>query len=212
MNVILFGPPGVGKGTQGGRLAEAFGLQPVATGDLLRSEVKAGSELGLKAKSFMDAGGLVPDAVVVGMIESRLGGDGAGLLLDGFPRNVAQAEALASMLSSHGQRLDRVIFMDADHEQLVQRLSGRRICRDCGRSYHVHFSPSKVDGVCDHCGGELYQRDDDCEQVIENRLAVYQAQTEPLIAYYRGQPAFRRVDGGASLDAVYDALRQAMEH
>ncbi len=210
MNVILFGPPGVGKGTQGGRLAEAFGLQQVATGDLLRSEVKAGSALGREAKSYMDAGGLVPDAVVVGMIESRLGA-GSGLLLDGFPRNVAQAEALASMLASHNERLDRVIFMDADHDQLVQRLSGRRICRDCGRGYHVAFQPPKVEGVCDQCGGALYQRDDDSEQVITRRLAVYEQQTAPLIAYYQEQPAFRRVDGGASLEAVYDALCRAME-
>jgi len=210
MNVVLFGPPGVGKGTQGVRLAEEFSLLQVATGDLLRSEVKAGTELGCKAKSYMDAGGLVPDAVVVGMIESRLVQDGSGLLLDGFPRNVVQAEALAAMLASHDQQLDRIIFMDADDEQLKQRLCGRRICRDCSRSFHVVFTPPEIENVCDHCGGTLYQRDDDRAQVIENRLSVYQSQTEPMIAFYRNQVGFHRIDGSASLEDVYKALQQAM--
>jgi len=210
MNVVLFGPPGVGKGTQGIRLAEAFSLMQVATGDLLRSEVKAGSALGIKAKTFMDAGGLVPDEVVVGMIESRLVQGHSGLLLDGFPRNVVQAEALASMLASHDQQLDRIIFTDADDEQLKQRLCGRRICRDCGRGFHVVFTPSEVENVCDHCSGALYQRDDDRAQVIEKRLSVYQSQTEPLIAFYQNQRGFCRIDGGASLEAVYSALQQAM--
>jgi len=211
MNVVLFGPPGVGKGTQGVQLTEEYGLQQVATGDLLRSEVKAGSALGLKAKTFMDSGGLVPDEVVVGMIESRLVKGSSGLLLDGFPRNVAQAEALATMLASHDQQLDRVIFMDANHEQLIQRLCGRRICRDCGRSFHVAFSPTEVEDVCDNCGGSLYQRDDDRKEVIENRLEVYQTQTEPLIAFYQDKPGFHRIDGSDSLETVYGALKQAMD-
>ncbi len=211
MNVVLFGPPGVGKGTQGVRLAQDYGLTQVATGDLLRSEVKAGSALGLKAKSYMDAGGLVPDDVVIGMIESRLVGSGGGLLLDGFPRNVAQAEALDAMLEKHGAQLDRVIFMDADQAQLLARLCGRRICRDCGRSFHIHFSAPEQEGVCDGCGGKLYQRDDDQEDVIEKRLDVYRAQTEPLIAFYRERAGFRSVDGGGALDTVYAALQQAMD-
>jgi len=211
MNVVLFGPPGVGKGTQGVRLAADYDLLQVATGDLLRSEVKAGSVLGIKAKSFMDAGGLVPDDVVVGMIELRLVKENSGILLDGFPRNVVQAEALTTMLASHDQQLDRIVFMDASHDQLIQRLCGRRICRDCGRSFHVAFNPTEVDSVCDNCGGDLYQRDDDRKEVIENRLQVYRAQTEPLIAFYQDQPGFHRVDGSGALDAVYSALQQAMD-
>ncbi|MDX8410124.1 MAG: adenylate kinase [Mariprofundales bacterium] len=211
MNVVLFGPPGVGKGTQGVRLAQDYRLTQLATGDLLRSEVKAGSDLGLKAKGYMDAGGLVPDEVVVGMIESRLVANQGGILLDGFPRNVVQAEALARMLASHNQQLDRVIFMDADQEALVERLCGRQICRGCGRGFHLQYSPPKVEGLCDHCGGDLYQRDDDKVEVISQRLAVYEAQTAPLVSYYEDQLSFHRVDGGGALDLVYQGLAKAME-
>ncbi len=211
MNVVLFGPPGVGKGTQGLRLAQDYQLIQLATGDLLRSEVKAGSDLGLKAKGYMDSGGLVPDEVVVGMIESRLVANQGGVLLDGFPRNVAQAEALDHMLASHSQQLDRVIFMDADRNVLIERLCGRQICRGCGRGFHLKYSPAKVDGHCDHCGGDLYQRDDDREEVITQRLAVYEAQTAPLVSYYQDQSGFCRIDGGGALDSVYQSLAKAME-
>ncbi|RMH51718.1 MAG: adenylate kinase [Zetaproteobacteria bacterium] len=210
MNVVLFGPPGVGKGTQGVHLARAFGLTQLATGDLLRSEVEAGSALGREAKSYMEAGRLVPDGVVVGMIESRMT-QGSGLLLDGFPRNVAQAEALDAMLADHGARLDRIIFMDADRSELVRRLAGRRICRDCGRSFHVHFRPPAVEGVCDDCGGALFQREDDRPEVIGKRLDVYHEQTAPLIAFYRGRAGFRAVDGGGTLEEVRARLHAAME-
>lgn len=212
MHLILFGPPGVGKGTQGARLAEELGIPQVATGDILRAEVAAASELGQKAKTFMDAGKLVPDEVVVGMIESRITADDAadGFLLDGFPRNVAQAQALDSMLASHDMAVDRVVFMDAAEEQLIERLCGRLICRGCGFGFHRHYSPPRTEGLCDKCGGELYQRDDDREDVIAERLAVYREQTQPLLSYYRKSPAFRQVQAGDEIDKVYADLKRAV--
>ncbi|MDQ6951239.1 MAG: adenylate kinase [Mariprofundales bacterium] len=210
MNVVLFGPPGVGKGTQGVRLTKDYQLTLLATGDLLRSEVKSGTSLGMKAKAFMDAGGLVPDDVVVGMIESRLVDQG-GLLLDGFPRNTAQAEALDRMLASHGQQLDRVVFLCAEQDVLVERLCGRRVCRGCGRGFHLQYDSPKVSDVCDHCGGELYQRDDDHAEVISQRLAVYEEQTAPLASYYEGRTGFYRIDGSASLEQVHAELVRALE-
>ncbi|HXH64437.1 MAG TPA: nucleoside monophosphate kinase, partial [Mariprofundaceae bacterium] len=159
MNLVLFGPPGVGKGTQGMRLAQEEGLAHLATGDILRAAVRDGTEYGKRAKAFMDGGKLVPDEIVVGMIEERITGNGdAGFLLDGFPRNVAQARALEAMLDGHGMHLDRVVFMHAPEDALIERLSGRLICRACGFSFHRQYSPPRVAGRCDRCGGELYQR------------------------------------------------------
>jgi len=211
MNIVLFGPPGVGKGTQGERLAGEFGLLALATGDLLRAAVREGTELGRQARTYMDAGRLVPDDVVVGMIEERIADAGSGFLLDGFPRNVAQAEALAAMLQRHGMAIDRVIFMDAPEPLLLERLCGRLTCRACGFGFHRHYSPPREAGRCDRCGGELYQRDDDREDVIAERLAVYREQTEPLLEYYRHQPAFRQIDASGDVTAVYADLKKAVE-
>ncbi len=212
MNVILFGPPGVGKGTQGIRLSEAYGLLVIAMGDLLRSEVKSSSELGLKAKAFMDAGELVPDAVVIGMIESRISANDAvkGFVLDGFPRNVAQAEALSKMLAEHGIVIDRVVFMEAEETVLINRLSGRLICSACGFGFHRHYSPPEKEGCCDRCGSSLYQRDDDREEVIGSRLKVYGTQTAPLLDYYANSDLFRSVDAEGNLDDIYSRLVQAL--
>jgi len=212
MNIILFGPPGVGKGTQGNRLAEDRGMLAIATGDLLRSEVKSGTELGLAAKRFMDAGDLVPDAVVIGMIEAQVVAQGAqsGFILDGFPRNVAQAEALASMLTAHDFAIDRVVFMQADEAVLIQRLCGRLTCSSCGFGFHRHYSPPEKDGCCDKCGGELYQREDDREDVITSRLAVYSKQTAPLLDYYSGSDLFRSVNAEGDLDDIYARLQQTL--
>lgn len=211
MNLVLFGPPGVGKGTQGMRLAEEFGLAHLATGDILRAAVRDGTGYGIQAKAFMDEGKLVPDDIVVGMIEERIEGAGTGFLLDGFPRNVAQAKALQSMLARHGMHIDRVVFMHAPEDALIERLSGRLICRACGFSFHRQYSPPRVAGRCDRCGGELYQRDDDREDVIAERLKVYRAQTEPLLAYYQGSSGFRQVDAAGEMPVVYAALKQAVE-
>jgi adenylate kinase len=212
MYIVLFGPPGVGKGTQGVRLTKELGIAQFATGDLLRSAVREGTALGRKAKQYMDAGELVPDDVVIGMIEARIGGEDAanGFLLDGFPRNVAQAEALDAMLARNGIEIDRVVFMDASREQLLERLSGRLTCRACGFGFHRHYSPPRHEGVCDRCGGELYQRDDDREEVIAQRLDVYSKQTAPLLEYYAGRPGFRRVDAGGDVEQVYLLLKEAV--
>jgi len=207
MNLVLFGPPGVGKGTQGARLAQETGIAHLAMGDILRAAVREGTDAGRKAREYMDSGRLVPDDVVIEMIEDRILSDGRqGFLLDGFPRNVAQAEALEAMLARHGLSLDRVVFMDAPEHGLIDRLSGRLVCRACGLSFHRHYSPPREAGRCDACGGELYQREDDREEVIANRLAVYREQTEPLLQFYAGKPGFVRLDASGDMDEVYASL------
>lgn len=209
MNLILFGPPGVGKGTQGERIATEQGMTHLAMGDILRAAVREETDAGLKAKSFMDAGKLVPDAVVVAMIEDKIvAGNGASFLLDGFPRNVAQAEALAAMLAKHSLKIDRTIFMDAPEENLLKRLCGRLICRACGFGFHRQYSPPLKTGFCDRCNGDLYQREDDREDVIVNRLHVYQEQTKPLLDYYQHQEGFFKLDAGGEMDVVYAALKK----
>jgi len=213
MNIILFGPPGVGKGTQGVRLSEKFSIVHLAMGDLLRAAVKAKTELGIKAKSFMDAGKLVPDSVVIGMIEDRIiGSDAArGFLLDGFPRNVAQATALNLMLEQHGLSIEQVVFMEAEESCLIERLCGRLICKGCGFGFHRHYSPPKNDGLCDRCGSELYQREDDREDVIEQRLQVYLKETQPLLEFYSNSDVFSKVDAMQSMDDVFHALEMTVQ-
>ncbi|MDX9708860.1 MAG: adenylate kinase [Trichloromonas sp.] len=204
MKLILLGPPGAGKGTQAKMLMDRYGIPQISTGDILRGAVKAGTPMGLKAKSYMDAGGLVPDEVVVGIVRERLQERDcqAGFILDGFPRTVPQADALAEALAALGRPLDAVISLSVDVEALVERLTGRRTCRDCGQGYHVTFAAPKTAGVCDACGGELLQRDDDREETIRRRLDVYGDQTSPLIDYYRNAGLLTEVDGMLSMDAV----------
>jgi len=211
MNLILFGPPGVGKGTQGEKLSSEFSMAHLAMGDLLRAAVRDKTEAGIKARQFMDAGKLVPDAVVVVMIEDRIVNDqDQGFLLDGFPRNVAQAQALDAMLDKHALHLDRIVFMDAPEENLLKRLCGRLICRACGFGFHRQYSPPLKSGRCDRCGGELYQRDDDHEDVIAHRLDVYREQTAPLLDFYQHRHGFIKLDAGGEMDAVYTALKEAV--
>jgi len=213
MDLILLGPPGAGKGTQAKMLTEHFGIPQVATGDILRGAVQAGSALGLKAKGFMDAGLLVPDEVVIGIVRERLLQEDcrAGFILDGFPRTVAQADALQSNLAELGRRLDRVVSLTVDADALVERLTGRRTCRSCGRGFHLTFDPPMVAGRCDACGGELYQRDDDREETIRKRLTVYAQQTAPLIDYYRGAKLLVELDGMQAIPVVQEQVLSALQ-
>ena len=187
MRLILVGPPGAGKGTQAVHLAEHYKIPHISTGDIFRANIKGGTELGKLAQSYMDAGNLVPDSVTNSMIEDRLGQSdvGNGFLLDGYPRNVGQAEFLDGVLNAKGAPLDSVLELSIANDEIIKRLSGRRICRGCGASFHIHFEKPSKDGLCDKCGGELYQRQDDNEATIANRLNVYTEQTEPIIEYYK---------------------------
>jgi len=212
MNIILFGPPGVGKGTQGSRLAAELSIPVFSTGDMLRAAVRNQTALGLSAKAYMDRGELVPNEVVIGLIEERLGTEEThnGFLLDGFPRNVAQAVSLNAMLAKHGATIDAVLFMDAPEADLIERLSGRLMCRGCGFGFHRQYSPPREAGKCDKCGADLYQRDDDRESVIADRLKVYHEQTRPLAEFYSSQACYREVDAAQSVDEVYGDLKMAV--
>ena len=187
MRLILVGPPGAGKGTQAINLAAHYGIPHISTGDIFRVNIKGETQLGKLAKSYMDAGNLVPDSVTNEMLKNRLADSDTadGFLLDGYPRNVGQAEFLADVLKEKSLSLDSVLELSIPNEEIIKRLSGRRTCRNCGASSHEIFDKPKVDGVCDNCGGELYQRDDDKEEVVINRLKVYNEQTEPIIEFYR---------------------------
>lgn len=212
MKLILLGPPGAGKGTQAKMLADRFDIPQISTGDILRAAVKEGTPMGIKAKAYMDAGGLVPDEVVVGIVRERLQKSdcAVGFILDGFPRTVAQADALKETLHQLGKDLDAVVSLEVDVEALVERLTGRRTCRECGRGYHVKFDPPKVAGICDACGGELFQRDDDREETIRKRLDVYRTQTAPLAAYYRADSLLTSVDGMREIDSVQQQILSAL--
>jgi len=204
MNLILLGPPGVGKGTQAKLLIDRFGIPQISTGDILRAAVKELTPMGVKAKGFMDSGALVPDTVVIGIVEERLAQDDCtkGFILDGFPRTVAQADALKQVLSGLGRSIDHVVSLSVDQAELLKRLTGRRACSKCGAVYHIEFAPSRVGGVCDACSGELFQREDDKEATIMHRLAVYEEQTAPLIAYYAGSGLLCSVDGLGTVDGI----------
>jgi adenylate kinase len=203
-NLILLGPPGVGKGTQAKLLIEKFGIPQISTGDILRAAVKELTPMGIKAKGFMDSGALVPDSVVIGIVEERLAQQDClqGFILDGFPRTVPQADALAQVLSGMGRAIDHVISLSVDKGELLKRLTGRRACTKCGAGYHVEYAPSQVEGVCDACGAELFQREDDKEETILRRLAVYEEQTAPLIAYYEAAGLLRSVNGLGTVEGI----------
>jgi adenylate kinase len=198
LNLVLLGAPGSGKGTQAERIIKRHELPHISTGDILRDAVAKGTDLGATAKRYMDAGDLVPDDVIIGIMRARLGERDArsGFLLDGFPRTIEQAQALDGMLADAGRALTHVLLLDVPEEELVQRLSGRRMCRGCGANYNVIFSPPREAGVCDTCGGELYQRSDDNEETVRNRLTVYRRQTEPLVGYYEEHALVRLFHGG----------------
>ena len=212
LNLILLGPPGAGKGTQAERLVEDFDLPYYATGDILRAAVKEGTELGAKAKEFMDRGDLVPDEVICGVIVERIDSSEAldGFLLDGFPRTLPQAEALEQALEPLGRRLTAVLSIDVDDEEVVRRLSGRRVCEKNGHPYHVDFDPPKNPGFCDQDGSPLIQRDDDREETIKHRLDVFHDQTEPLVEHYEGKGLLRRFDGSRSPDEVHAHIRATL--
>ncbi len=212
MKLILLGPPGAGKGTQAKLLAERFSIPQISTGDILRAAVREGTPLGIKAKEYMDGGALVPDEVVVGIVRERLRDADCenGFILDGFPRTVPQADELQKSLKELGRELDAVISLEVDTEALVERLTGRRTCRSCTRGYHVTFDPPQADGVC-ACGGELYQRDDDQEATIRNRLQVYSEQTSPLIDYYSEHGLLFMVDGMAEIDTVQSEILNILQ-
>jgi adenylate kinase len=211
-NLILLGPPGAGKGTQASRIVAEYGIPHISTGDILRAAVKNRTPMGLEAKRNMDAGELVPDAVVIGIVQDRLQepDTAGGFLMDGFPRTIAQAEALDAALDGLDRAVTKTVVLLVDEEDLVRRLTGRRICRVCQTPYHVLFNPPKREGVCDKCGGELYQRDDDSEATVRNRLEVYRNQTEPLIEYYDGVGVVARIDGAQDPDSVYEDIRTAL--
>jgi adenylate kinase len=209
LNLILFGPPGAGKGTQADRLRIDFRLPFISTGDMLRANVKDETDLGLKAKEYMDKGDLVPDQLIVAMARDRLSEPDAqdGFILDGFPRTIEQAKALDRQLEELKRRVTAAILIDTPDEEVIRRLSGRRVCVKAGHNYHVEFDPPKREGVCDQDGSRLIQRDDDKPDVIKNRLEVYHDQTEPLIDYYDQQGLMRRIDGTRSPDEVHDHIR-----
>ncbi|MFQ5736812.1 MAG: adenylate kinase [Thermodesulfobacteriota bacterium] len=213
MNLILLGAPGAGKGTQGKNLSERFSIPQISTGDILRANVRTRTPLGLKAREYMDKGTLVPDDVVVGMVSERIRDADCekGFILDGFPRNLSQAEVLRDMLSGLGEKIDHVIGIVVDRKELVRRLSGRRVCRKCGASYHVIFNPPVNIGMCDACGSEIYQRDDDKEETIEARLKVYEQETYPLIEYYSGKGLYIPVDGIGTVDNITKNIVDAIE-
>jgi len=208
MKIIMLGAPGAGKGTQAKKIAEKYGIPHISTGDIFRANIKQGTELGKKAKEYMDAGGLVPDELVVDLVIDRVGQDDAknGYVLDGFPRTIPQAEALDKALSDIGEKMDYAINVEVPDDNIINRMSGRRACVDCGGTYHIQFNPTKVEGICDACGGKLILRDDDKPETVKNRLEVYHKQTQPLIDYYSKQGIMKEVDGTMNMDDVFKAI------
>lgn len=212
MKIIMLGAPGAGKGTQAKKIAEQYGIPHISTGDIFRANIKNNTELGKKAKTYMDQGLLVPDELVVDLVVDRLAKEDAkkGYVLDGFPRTIPQAEALDNALKERNEAVDYAIDVEVPDVVIVERMSGRRSCSQCGASYHVVFNPPKTEGVCDACGGTLVLRDDDKKETVEKRLSVYHEQTKPLIDYYAGQNILKEVDGTMSMDEVFDAITKIL--
>ena len=212
MNLVLMGLPGAGKGTQAERIVEEYHIPHISTGDMFRAAMKDETPLGLEAKSYMDKGELVPDEVTIGIVRDRLAKDDCqkGFLLDGFPRTVAQAEALEALLAEMDRQLDYVINIEVDKSILMERLTGRRICKACGATYHLVFNPPANEGVCDRCGGELYQRADDNEATVQSRLDVNIQQSQPLITFYEGKGYLRNLDGQQPIDKVFADIEELL--
>ena len=212
MKLLIMGPPGAGKGTQAEKIVKEFAIVHISTGDMFRAALKNQTPLGLKAKEYMDKGELVPDEVVIAMVEERISAPDCakGFLLDGFPRTIPQAEALDKKLAEMGITLNGVINIEVPREDLIARLTGRRVCRQCGATYHVKFNPPKTEGVCDACGGELYQRSDDSLETVTNRLDVYEAQTAPLKEYYAKTGLLINIDGTKSIEEVFSSIKDAL--
>ncbi|MGE5299762.1 MAG: adenylate kinase [Acidobacteriota bacterium] len=213
MRLVLLGAPGAGKGTQAKKLIEKYSIPQISTGDILRKAVADGTPLGNEAKAVMDRGELVPDSIVLGLVRERLKQDDCrnGYILDGFPRNTAQAEALDKMLSTMAAALTVAVSIDVDNNDLMKRMTGRRTCKSCQQVYNIYFSPSKKEGVCDKCGGALFQRDDDKEETIRKRLDVYEAQTAPLIDYYRRKGILKSIPGTGSIEEIFKKVCNALE-
>jgi len=213
MNLILLGPPGAGKGTQAQKIVDRYHLPQISTGDILRAAVKEKTPLGVKAKGFMDQGKLVPDELVIGIIEERLKALDChpGFILDGFPRTIAQAEALQPILIKMRKSINHVINIEVDDEELVRRLTGRRTCKKCGAMFHIFFHPPKKEEVCDRCGGPLYQREDDREETIRTRLKEYQKQTAPLVQYYLQKKTLRSVQGVGGQDQIFEQIVRLLD-
>lgn len=208
MKIIMLGAPGAGKGTQAKKIAEKYQIPHISTGDIFRANIKGGTELGMKAKTFMDQGMLVPDEITIGMLMDRIGQEDCinGYVLDGFPRTIPQAESLTKALAERGEKVDYAINVDVSDENIINRMSGRRACLGCGATYHITFNPPVKEGICDTCGQELVLRDDDKPETVKKRLDVYHQQTQPLIDYYKNAEVLAEVDGTQPMDAVFQGI------
>ncbi|SFG35704.1 adenylate kinase [Oribacterium sp. WCC10] len=214
MKIVMLGAPGAGKGTQAIKIADKYGIPHISTGDIFRANIKGGTELGMKAKSYMDKGELVPDEVTIGMLLDRISEDDCknGYVLDGFPRTIPQAESLTKALADQGEKIDYAMDIEVPDEAIVKRMSGRRACPKCGATYHIVYAAPKVENICDKCGSELIIRSDDKPETVQDRLNVYHKQTEPLISYYKNADVLREVDGTKELQEVFDDVVAILEN